>query len=156
MYVETAFWFHPPVWWIGAKLIDERERDCDEVVLVQGGSPGEYAGGILQVCGRYARSPLPYAAAIGNSDLKKRVREIMTWRGSRPLTASGKAALATAAAIAVFVPFVIGIMRGQSLPPAPAYPQCGFYSPVAPRRHGVKLANGRRAVFASVMPRPWS
>ncbi|MDX1561353.1 MAG: M56 family metallopeptidase, partial [Gammaproteobacteria bacterium] len=26
MLVEAVFWFHPLVWWVGAKLIDERER----------------------------------------------------------------------------------------------------------------------------------
>ncbi len=121
MGVETVFWFHPLVWWIGAKLIDERERDCDEAVLAQGGSPGEYARSILHVCERYTELPLPCAAGIGGSDLKKRVREIMTWRGSLPVTARGKAALVAAAAIAVSFPFAIGIVRGQSLPPAPTY-----------------------------------
>src|SRR5580765_2969518 len=33
MLVEAAFWFHPLVWWIGARLVDERERACDEVVM---------------------------------------------------------------------------------------------------------------------------
>jgi uncharacterized protein (TIGR03435 family) len=130
MCVETVFWFHPLVWWIGAKLIDERERDCDEAVLTQGGSPGDYARGILRVCERYAGSPLLCAAGIGGSDLKKRVRGIMTWRGSLPVTPRGKAALAAAAAAAASVPFVIGFVRGQSLPTAPAY----TYSVVSIRR----------------------
>jgi uncharacterized protein (TIGR03435 family) len=46
------------------------------------------------------------------------------------MTPRGKAALAAAAAVAVSVPFVIGIVRGQSLPPAPAY----TYSVVSIRR----------------------
>ena len=33
MLVEAAFWFHPLVWWIGSRLVDERERACDESVL---------------------------------------------------------------------------------------------------------------------------
>jgi bla regulator protein blaR1 len=33
MFVETLFWFYPPVWWIGARLIEEREIACDEAVL---------------------------------------------------------------------------------------------------------------------------
>jgi uncharacterized protein (TIGR03435 family) len=109
------------VWWIGAKLIQERERDCDEAVLAQGGSPGEYARGIVEVCQRYAGLQLPCASEIGGSDLKKRIREIMTCRRSLPMAPQGKAALALAAAMAVLVPFAIGILRAQSLPPAPAY-----------------------------------
>ncbi|HEY6356847.1 MAG TPA: M56 family metallopeptidase, partial [Vicinamibacterales bacterium] len=30
MLVEAVAWFHPLVWWIGARLVDERERACDE------------------------------------------------------------------------------------------------------------------------------
>src|ERR1035438_8814305 len=33
MLVEAIFWFHPLVWWIGARLIEERELACDEEVL---------------------------------------------------------------------------------------------------------------------------
>src|SRR6185436_12522667 len=33
MIVEALCWFHPAVWLIGARLIDERERACDEAVL---------------------------------------------------------------------------------------------------------------------------
>src|SRR4029077_8475763 len=28
--VQAIFWFHPAVWWIGRRLIEERERACDE------------------------------------------------------------------------------------------------------------------------------
>src|SRR5262249_8720314 len=43
MVVETAFWFHPLVWWIERRLLEERERACDEEVLQQGGEPEIYA-----------------------------------------------------------------------------------------------------------------
>jgi bla regulator protein BlaR1 len=39
MCVEALFWFYPLVWWIGARLIDERERACDEAVLEIGTGP---------------------------------------------------------------------------------------------------------------------
>jgi beta-lactamase regulating signal transducer with metallopeptidase domain len=39
MLVEAAFWFHPLVWWIGARMVDERERACDEQVLHLGNQP---------------------------------------------------------------------------------------------------------------------
>jgi bla regulator protein blaR1 len=121
MIVETIFWFHPLVWWIGARLMDERERDCDEAVLRQGSQPGVYARSIVQVCETYVESPLACASGISGSDLKKRIREIMTWRGSLPITLRAKATLAVAAIAAVSIPFVIGVLRAQTLPPAPAY-----------------------------------
>ena len=121
MVVETLFWFHPLVWWIGARLMDERERDCDEAVLRRGSKPGVYARSIVQVCETYVESPLACASGISGSDLKKRIREIMTWRGSLPVTLRARALLAVAAFAAVSMPFVIGILRAQTLPPAPAY-----------------------------------
>ncbi len=39
MIVEAIFWFHPIVWWIGAKLVEEREQACDEAVLKLGNEP---------------------------------------------------------------------------------------------------------------------
>ena len=47
MLVEAIFWFHPLVWWIERRMIDERERACDEAVLRAGNDPDEYAEGIL-------------------------------------------------------------------------------------------------------------
>jgi bla regulator protein BlaR1 len=34
MTAEALFWFYPLVWWLGARLTDERERACDEEVLL--------------------------------------------------------------------------------------------------------------------------
>ncbi len=120
MCVETLFWFHPVVWWIGARLMDERERDCDEAVLAQGSQPGVYARSLVKVCETYVESPLACASGIGGANLKRRIREIMTWRASLRLTFWAKAALAASAIAAVFIPFAIGIVRAQTLPPDPA------------------------------------
>jgi beta-lactamase regulating signal transducer with metallopeptidase domain len=58
MFVETVFWFHPLVWWIGKRMVEERERACDEEVLQLGSEPRVYAEGILNVCKLYVESPL--------------------------------------------------------------------------------------------------
>jgi len=58
MLVEAIFWFHPLVWFIGARLVEEREAACDERVLAGGQNPLEYAQAILLVCRLYLRSPL--------------------------------------------------------------------------------------------------
>jgi uncharacterized protein (TIGR03435 family) len=121
MCVETLFWFHPLVWWIGAKLVDERERDCDEAVLRHGSHPGDYARSIVHVCETYVESPLVCASGISGADLKQRIREIMTWRGSLPVTWVGKVALTATAVVAVMLPFAFGILRAQTLPAPPAY-----------------------------------
>jgi len=121
MCVETLFWFHPMVWWIGAKLVEERERACDECVLNCGGRPDHYAQGIVNVCKAYAEWPLPCVSGITGADLKKRVREIMTWRGTPQLTWVRKSLLTITGIAAVAVPLGIGLIRAQTLPPTPAY-----------------------------------
>ncbi len=121
MCVETLFWFHPLVWWIGARLTDERESDCDEAVLREGSQPRDYAEGIVSVCRTYVESPLSCAAGISGSDLKKRIREIMLWRAPLPVTVRGRVMLSLAALALLSIPVGIGIVRAQSLPADPKY-----------------------------------
>jgi uncharacterized protein (TIGR03435 family) len=121
MFVEALFWFHPLVWWIGAKLTEERESDCDEAVLREGGEPRDYAQGIVNVCETYVESPLSCAAGISGADLKKRIREIMMWRAPLPLTIRGRVALSLTALALLSIPVAIGIVRAQSLPVDPKY-----------------------------------
>jgi uncharacterized protein (TIGR03435 family) len=121
IFVETLFWFHPLVWWIGARLMDEREKDCDEAVLRRGSQPRHYAEGILSVCRTYVESPLGCAPGISGSDLKKRICGIMTWRASLPVTVPGRVILTAAGLAITSIPVLIGILRAQSLPPEPAY-----------------------------------
>jgi bla regulator protein blaR1 len=119
MAMETVFWFHPLVWWIGKRLADERERACDEEVLQLGSEPQVYAESILKVCKFYLQSPLDCVSGITGSDLRKRIRGIMTNRVSRELGVGRKLLLAIAGLVAVAAPIVIGVlnaprMRAQS------------------------------------------
>src|SRR5262249_17856450 len=57
MVVQALFWFHPVVWWIGVRLVDERERACDEDVLRCGSEPDVYAESILTTCRFATESP---------------------------------------------------------------------------------------------------
>ena len=56
--IETVFWFHPAIWWLETRLVDERERACDEDVLRSGSDPQTYAGSILKVCDFCLQSPM--------------------------------------------------------------------------------------------------
>jgi bla regulator protein BlaR1 len=46
MVVEAIFWFHPLVWWIGSRMVEERELACDEEVLRMGCEPTDYVEGL--------------------------------------------------------------------------------------------------------------
>jgi uncharacterized protein (TIGR03435 family) len=110
MAVESIFWFHPMVWWIGAHMVEERERACDEEVLRLGGDPEVYAEGILNVCRFYVESPLTCVSGISGSDLKKRIVRIMTQPLANKLTSSKKLVLAAIGLTAVAGPFMFGIV----------------------------------------------
>ena len=113
MLVETVFWFHPLVWWIRARLVEERERACDEAVLQSGSDAEVYAEGILNVCKFYIESPLTCVSGISGSDLKKRIVRIMTGDVVRNLDFSKKALLSMTGLMAIGVPVVLGLVTTQ-------------------------------------------
>jgi beta-lactamase regulating signal transducer with metallopeptidase domain len=63
MIIEALFWFHPLIWWISARLMEERERACDEEVLESGSERQVYAESILKTCQFCVESPLTCVSA---------------------------------------------------------------------------------------------
>jgi uncharacterized protein (TIGR03435 family) len=104
MVVEAGVWFHPLVWWIGSRLVDERERACDQEVLRTCGEPQTYAEGIVNVCRRYVESPLACVSGVSGANVKNRIREIMTNRTIAKLSVAKKVVLSAVGAIAVAAP----------------------------------------------------
>ena len=111
MLVESIFWFHPMVWWIGKRMVEERERDCDEEVVRLGNDPGVYAEGILNVCKFYVRSPLRCASGVTGAGLKKRIESIVNSRIPQSLTFARKLLLAAAGLSVVAGPVLAGILQ---------------------------------------------
>lgn len=108
MLVEALFWFHPLVWWLGARLVEERERACDEAVVGAGHDGRSYAEAILNVCERYVASTLKCAAGISGADLKRRVVEIARRKVVSRLPVRKKILLGTFALGTVLVPVIFG------------------------------------------------
>ena len=108
MLVEAVFWFHPLVWWIGARLVEERERACDEAVVRAGHDGRTYAEGILNVCERYVASTLKCASGISGADLKQRVVEIARYRVMSNLSIQKRVLLGTFAFCTMIVPIIFG------------------------------------------------
>jgi bla regulator protein blaR1 len=77
MIVEAVFWFHPLVWWIGARLMHERERACDEAYVRAGYPAQTYAEGILNVCRHYVASKLACVSGVSGAQLATRLEAIM-------------------------------------------------------------------------------
>ncbi len=108
MLVEAIFWFHPLVWWVGARLEEERERACDEAVILLCGKPHVYAESILKVCKFCSEVPLACISGITGADLKKRVMQIMTNGLVHKLDFGKKLLLLAVGLLAVSVPIMLG------------------------------------------------
>jgi len=151
MFIENVFWFHPLVWWIGKRMVDERERACDEEVLARGNNPESYVEAILKVCRLCLESPLPCASGIGGSGLRRRIADILRPPVLYRLHPTKKFALAAFAFAAVAGPLAIGIIqapsvRAQERTPAPVSfdvasikPFQGFPSNPAVQRSGGRI-----------------
>ena len=108
MLVEALFWFHPMVWWIGGRLVEERERACDEAVVRSGHDPAVYAQSLLECCRLFLQSPLRCVAGASGSNLSRRVEMIMASPRRSPLSRSGKAVLIAAGLCALASPVAAG------------------------------------------------
>jgi len=168
MIVEAIFWFHPLVWWVGARLIEERERACDEAVLRLGSEPHDYAEGILIVCKSYLESPLSCVSGVTGSNLKKRIQAILAGRTGRDLNFAKKLALTVAGIGALGAPILLGVagappkFEAVSIKPCEAFsqrpvpdspgrlqPGCTTVERLIQQAYGV-FANGRANRLSSV------
>jgi uncharacterized protein (TIGR03435 family) len=115
MIVEAIFWFHPVVWWIGARLIDERERACDEAVVRLGGAREVYAASILAACRACLESPLPCVSGVTGSDLRARIERIMLDTPQESLPRWKQLLVAAVPVVAIAAPIVFGVMNAPRL-----------------------------------------
>jgi bla regulator protein BlaR1 len=111
--VEAIFWFYPLVWWLGAGLVEERERAGDEEVLESGTERQVYAESILKICEFCVESPLACVSGVTGADPKKRIARIMTRGFSRKLDFSRKLLLGAAVLMAVATPTAFGLLNAK-------------------------------------------
>jgi uncharacterized protein (TIGR03435 family) len=113
--VEAAFWFHPLVWWIGKRMLDERERACDQEVLRLGAEDRIYAQGILKVCRLCLESPLACISGVTGANLKRRIEAILNATAIEELNRRTKLLLAASSIAATVVPVAIGIVNAPPI-----------------------------------------
>ena len=109
MVAEAVFWFHPLVWWLGAQLLEERERACDEDVLELGSERQIYAESILKVCEFCVESPIACVSGVAGANLKTRMVNIMTRSVPRRLNFLRKLLLSSTALAVITVPILLGL-----------------------------------------------
>ena len=126
--VVCIFWFHPLLWWMERRLIVERERACDEIVVRSGIQPEAYVAAILKVCRFQLGHVLAGASGISGSDLKCRMELIMSNHLRNSSLGVRRALLAVLASTMTVVPFAIGLLQQPTLhaqQSAPAITQHG-------------------------------
>lgn len=94
---ETLLFYHPGVWWISARIREEREHCCDDAV-VERASVRDYVLALLAI--EEARRPMPaLALGAGGASLVARVRRLTS--PARRTDSEGRTPVALAAAAAL-------------------------------------------------------
>jgi bla regulator protein blaR1 len=123
MLVEAFFWFHPLVWWMGTRLVEERERACDEAVLESGTNRRVYAETVLKICEFCVGYSISCVSGVTGADLKKRIIQIMSEGVSHKLDSSRKLVLCVAAILASGIPVSIGLLQPPTSQAGSSNPQ---------------------------------
>jgi beta-lactamase regulating signal transducer with metallopeptidase domain/ketosteroid isomerase-like protein len=100
-------WFNPLAWLAGRRMLAERERACDDQVLLSGAKASDYANDLLEIA-RTLGAPWPTSqvstAMARRSQIAGRLLAVLdphlARRGARP----GRAALAVALGLAAVLP----------------------------------------------------
>lgn len=98
--VETLFFYHPGVWWVGRRMREERENCCDDLAVAVCGDPMFYARALADL--EQFRSGIPELAmaANGGSLLNRIERLIAPGQTARPIAPVGITALVLMMAVA--------------------------------------------------------
>ena len=73
---ETLLFYHPAVWWLSARIRDEREHCCDDVAVAVCGDPVGYATALAEL-EAWRSGAFGLAAAATGGSLLNRVRRIL-------------------------------------------------------------------------------
>jgi TonB family protein len=110
----TLFWFYPLTWWLGTRIVNERERACDEEVAQMGTDARIYAAAILKVCSFCLRTPAAFVSGVGGSDLALRIERILT-SSPRATRASAARLIGLCFGLAmIFAPLTLGALGVRS------------------------------------------
>ncbi|HTX74874.1 MAG TPA: M56 family metallopeptidase [Terracidiphilus sp.] len=120
--VETLFFFHPAVWWIGARLRHERELCCDDLALRVCPNPVVYASALYRLEEQRSRQ-LHLAMALDGHQSRQTLRMRIARILGEPAASSGSplrpfslaAVLAGVVVLLVSAPQVVASLRPAHL-----------------------------------------
>jgi beta-lactamase regulating signal transducer with metallopeptidase domain len=159
--VETLFFFHPAVWWMGGRLRQQRELCCDDAAVRACADPLLYATALLRLEERRSQH-LSLAMALDGhrsaSGLRARISRILGETNS----AQGSRELPPLPLVPIFAVFLFVLLTGPQLfagspnttqPPA-AQPTAivAPATPIEPREVPVTAPHRVRAIAAAPTP----
>jgi beta-lactamase regulating signal transducer with metallopeptidase domain len=119
---EALLFYHPCVWWVSARIREEREHYCDDVAVEVCGEPAAYAAALAELASWRASGA---ALAVGATDgaLLARVRRLLgVPQGVAPRPISGL--------VAVGILLTAGVvLQSSPTPLPPANAQTGSAAP---------------------------
>jgi TonB family protein len=86
--VRCLYWVNPLVWVAASRVMVERERACDDLVLTRGIDAHDYASHLLEIARQQRRLPVAAMAEVSNLEgrlmaiLDPEVRRNKAWRGA--------------------------------------------------------------------------
>ena len=143
--IETLFFFHPAVWWVGSSLRQQRELCCDDIAIASCVDPLTYATALLlleeerakEIALRTATTKFPLALALDGHQsrvsLRSRIARILgepMEPTSSPRNIAPFSILGVCGALALFLLPLPQVFA--SLHPAPQQAALAPTAPVAP------------------------
>jgi hypothetical protein len=129
---EALYWFNPLVWYAARRMRIERERACDDQVLLHGSRASDYATHLLDIARSMRAGPFTPAAGLAvarKSQLSTRLLDVLDATRRRAAVSQGSAAavwLATA-----LVVFPMAGAASATTEPAPEAAGEGWSGPTA-------------------------
>ena len=115
MMLCCLLWFHPLMWLIDRRLLNERERACDDAVIRLGGASEVYASSLLKVlkfCLGWRVAGVSYAAG---SNLRRRVQRIMANDTDRKIRISHRVVVGTVVTLVVAFSITAGLVSREQV-----------------------------------------
>ncbi len=126
---HCLYWFHPLVWLAVRRLRVERERACDDRVLLAGTGASDYASHLLHLARSLQSAEFSPAVGMAGAHLETRVRAILNPRLNRRVL--GRASTVVACILAACLVLPLAALRPQ--PSTPGVVTGTVYDPAGAR-----------------------
>lgn len=104
--IESVFFYHPGVWWLSARVRDERENCCDDVAVALLDDRVTYGRALLALS-QWRKPTSALAIGAGGGSLRSRVRRLSSRSPSTPPRSLLASALPSVAILTLIVSFSI-------------------------------------------------